>query len=46
MLYDRDRVAFESATERHAAATEELAAAETRWLELETLRESRAAQRR
>ena len=45
-LYDRDRAAFESATMRHAAATEELAAAETRWLELETLRENRAAQRR
>jgi len=44
-LYDRDRAAFESATARHAAATEQLAAAETRWLELETLRESRAAQR-
>ena len=46
VLYDRDRAAFESATARHAAATEQLAAAETRWLELETLRESRAAQRR
>ena len=46
VLYHRDRVAFESATARHAAATEELAAAETRWLELETLREKRAAQRR
>ena len=45
-FYDRDRAAFERATMRHAAATEELAAAETRWLELETLRENRAAQRR
>ena len=46
VLYHRDRVAFESATARHAAATEDLAAAESRWLELETLREKRAAQRR
>ena len=45
-LYHRDRVAFEGTTARHAAATEDLAAAEARWLELETLRENRAAKRR
>jgi ATP-binding cassette subfamily F protein uup len=39
-LYARDPVAFDKASNRHAAAAEELSRAEEQWLELEILRES------
>jgi ABC transport system ATP-binding/permease protein len=39
-LFARDGKAFEKASLRHAAAGQELAAAEEQWLELEILRES------
>ena len=39
-LFSRDAKAFDKASLRHAAAAQELLAAEERWLELEMLRES------
>jgi ATP-binding cassette subfamily F protein uup len=42
-LYQRDRAAFEAATERHEEARRALDAAETRWLELEEKRVALAA---
>ena len=39
-LYMRDPAAFDSASRRFARATQELADAETRWLELEGMRDS------
>jgi ATP-binding cassette subfamily F protein uup len=41
-LFARDPKAFEKASVRHAAAAQELSAAEEQWLELEILRESLA----
>jgi ABC transport system ATP-binding/permease protein len=39
-LFERDLKAFEKASMRHAAATQDLIAAEEQWLELEILREA------